>query len=85
MFDLAYYFPFQASDPELIDHETLETRLGRLSDAELSALEDDLDFCSFTGVPSVRILDVLDLVTTLDTDWQRLRVSRTSPSVPAAF
>ncbi len=85
MFDLAYDFPFQASDPDLIDQETLEARLGRLSDAELSALEDDLDFCSFTGVPSARILDVLDLVTTLDTDWQKLRVNRVSPAVPAAF
>ena len=85
MFDLAYYTPFQASDPDTIDQETLEARLGRLSDAELSALEDDLDFCRFTGVPSARILDVLDLVTTLDNEWQKLRVNRVTPSVPAAF
>lgn len=85
MFDAAYYFPFQASDPSLLDQETLEARLSRLSDDELAALEDDLDFCSFTGVPSARILDVLDLVTTLDDGWQEQRSKRISPSVPAPF
>lgn len=85
MFDVAHYIPVPSFDPDVINVASLRTRLSRLSDDELSALEDDLDFCTFTGVPSARILDVLDLVTTLDEGWQRQRSKRINPSVPAPY
>jgi len=42
-----------------LDPRALARALRSLSDADLAALEDDLDFCGFTGVPSARIVEVL--------------------------
>lgn len=84
MFDCAYHFPFD-ENPGLIDREVLESKLARMSDAELAALEDDLDFCSFAGVPSARVLDVLGDLVELDSEWQKLRANRQNLEVPAAF
>lgn len=56
--------------------------ISTLTDAELAALEDDLDFCRFAGVPSHRILSIMDLLDLLDHDWRKLLDSRTSPRLP---
>ncbi len=56
-----------------------------LSDAELSALEDELDFCGFTGVPTPRILDILKDLGALDRAWADLLHKGVDPDVPEAF
>ena len=70
---------------DLFDEDRLQARLARMSDEDLAALEDDLDFCNFTGVPSARVLDVLKDLTELDTGWKRLLDRRASPVVPTAY
>lgn len=70
---------------DLFDEERLQARLSKLSDAELAALEDDLDFCNFTGVPTVRVLEVLKDLTELDAGWTRMLERKRSPYVPTAF
>ena len=80
-----FFFPFENSDPNLIDQTSLKSRLSKLSDAELTALEDDLDFCSFTGVPTSRVLDVLKEEIELDAGWQLLAARRVTPSVPSPY
>jgi hypothetical protein len=43
-----------------------------LSDSDLAALEDELDFYAFTGVPSKRMLQVMDRAGVLDDEWRAL-------------
>ena len=50
------YFDFMELLPD-----SFYRALARLSDAELEALEDDLDFYTFTGLPSARINSILSL------------------------
>lgn len=69
----------------MIDQEILERRLSSLSDAELCKLEDELDFCGFTGVPSSRILNILQDVAELDSDWKELLAKGVTPRVPEPF
>ena len=69
----------------MIDQVALEAQLSRLSDEELSALEDELDFCGFTGVPSARILRILRNVAELDSDWKEQLDKGVTPKVPEAF
>lgn len=70
---------------ELFDVERLQARLSKLSDDELAALEDDLDFCNFTGVPTLRVLEVLKGLTDLDSGWKKMLDRKASPSVPIAY
>ncbi len=70
---------------DLFDEDRLQAKLSRMSDDDLAALEDDLDFCNFTGVPSARLLDVLKDLTVLDKGWQRLLDRNASPEVPTAY
>jgi hypothetical protein len=63
----------------------LQARLSKLSDAELAALEDDLDFCNFTGVPTVRVLDVLKDLTVLDKGWKRMLEKRDQTLLPLPY
>ncbi|MEM9427478.1 MAG: hypothetical protein AAGA06_12345 [Pseudomonadota bacterium] len=56
-----------------------------MTDDELAALEDDLDFCNFTGVPSIRVLRVLKELTVLDQGWRRMLDREASPALPSAF
>ncbi len=86
MFDeKTFFFPFENTDPNLIDQASLISRLAKLSDAELTALEDDLDFCSFTGVPTPRVLDLLKEEIELDPGWRQLAARRVTPSVPTPY
>lgn len=71
--------------PDPFDHKRLEATLAHMSDEELNALEDDLDFCNFTGVPTVRVLEVLNDLTELDEGWQRMLATRSSPAIPQPF
>jgi hypothetical protein len=68
-----------------IDQTQLHAALSALSDADLAALEDDLNFCSFTGVPTRRVLEVLNELIELDPDWARLLAKRRRLNVPAAY
>ena len=68
-----------------VDETRLRAILAKLSDEELAALEDDLDFCNFTGVPSVRVLRVLKDLTVLDRGWKRMLDREATPVVPGAF
>ena len=43
----------------LLDFDPIADAVARLSDAELSALEDDLDFHAFTGIVSPGMVAVL--------------------------
>lgn len=67
------------------DEARLQARLSKLSDAELAALEDDLDFCNFTGVPTVRVLNVLKDLTVLDNGWKRMLEREVEPLIPTAY
>ncbi|MDD9920872.1 MAG: hypothetical protein OXQ92_01120 [Boseongicola sp.] len=47
-----------------LDLQALQQLLATLSDKELAALEDDLDFANFTGIASDKIFDVVKSVGT---------------------
>ncbi len=70
---------------DLFDQKRLESTLEHMSDEELDALEDDLDFCNFTGVPTVRVLEVLKDLTELDEGWERMLAAKSSPVVPQPY
>ena len=83
MFDFANDRPFDARTETIVDADTLSRRLEGLSNDELDALEDELDFCRFAGVPSPRILAILDQLTELDAEWQA-QLKRTVDMAEAA-
>ena len=85
MFDFAPSFEFCDSDSQDIDSDTLASALATLSDGELDALQDELDFCSFAGVPSPRILSLLDGLVELDSVWQKMQKRWKVPELPAAY
>lgn len=62
--------------------EAMLSAISDLSDAELAALEDDLDFCHFAGVPSHRILAVMDRLGILDDKWRSLLEANYAPKTP---
>ncbi len=70
---------------DLFDQRRLSAALERMSDEELDALEDDLDFCNFTGVPTVRVLEVLKDLTELDEGWQQMLKVKSRPAVPQPY
>lgn len=70
---------------DLFDEERLQAKLSKLSDAELAALEDDLDFCNFTGVPTLRVLEVLKDLTELDKGWKKMLERKMSPALPSPY
>ena len=59
-------------EPPVLDPVVLAGEIARLSDEELSELEEDLEFCRGTGVPSLRILEIVNRMARLDRDWRRL-------------
>lgn len=69
----------------LFDEERLQARLSKLSDEDLAALEDDLDFCNFTGVPTLRVLEVLKDLTELDPGWKKMLERKRTPTVPGPY
>jgi hypothetical protein len=69
-----------------LDQAVLRNALSELSDEDLESLEDDLDFCNFAGVPSGRVLEILEKVVELDEGWRRLlQKSPRRLSVPQAY
>lgn len=60
----------------------LEDIVSALSDADLVALEDELDFYAFTGVPSRRMLEILDRAELLDDEWRPLLDADIDPDMP---
>ena len=62
--------------PPALDPTALAGEIARLSDAELIELEEDLEFCRGTGVPSLKILEIVSRMTNLDKDWRRLFESK---------
>lgn len=54
----------------VVDQSMLAHALKGLSDTELDQLEDELNFASFAGLPSPRILALLDQMIELDSDWK---------------
>lgn len=77
MFDIADFSAGIGQAAE-VDPRRLAAILSRLSPTELDDLEDDLDFCVFSGVPSVRILAIMDMLGVLDRDWRELLNRRTA-------
>lgn len=69
----------------MLDEKALAATLYALSDEELHALEDDLDFCGFTGMPSPLILRVLQEVGELDVQWEQILTKDVTAQVPQAF
>ncbi|MEM8804078.1 MAG: hypothetical protein AAFY39_13955 [Pseudomonadota bacterium] len=69
----------------MLDDKALAATLYNLSDEELRVLEDDLDFCGFTGMPSPLILRVLQEVGELDVQWEQLLIKNVTAQVPQAF
>lgn len=68
-----------------VDFNRVETALSHLTDAELAALEDDLDFCNFTGFPSPRVLEILKELSLLDQGWTDMHNRKPEAEVPPAF
>lgn len=66
----------------VIDDALLACDLANLSDRELAALGDDLDFCNFTGVPSTRLLKFLSGMIELDKSWSAQLLADQSLEVP---
>ena len=63
---------FGERNPAGLDTRGLERALAKFSDKDLDKLADELDFCSFSGLPSARILAVLDDLGELDATWTTL-------------
>ena len=63
---------FGEQDLSGFDVQGLQQALAKLSDKDLDKLADELDFCSFSGLPSARILAVLDDLGELDATWKSL-------------
>lgn len=61
---------------------SLEDIISALSDTDLAILEDELDFFGFTGIPSLKMLDVMDRAGLLDENWQNLLAANRGPEVP---
>lgn len=59
-------------EPPVLDPSVLAGEIARLSDEELSELEEDLEFCRGTGVPSLKMLEIINRMASLDRDWRRL-------------
>jgi len=55
-----------------LDSASLARALAKFSDEELDKLADELDFCGFSGVPSARILTLLNEIAELDDVWKSL-------------
>ena len=66
-----------------LDDVALVRLLSKLSDEDLSVLEDELDFARFTGLPGARMLDVLADLKALDPVWARARDAGLSATVPS--
>lgn len=56
-----------------------------LSNSDLAALEDELDFYAFTGVPSQRMLQVMDRAGVLDNEWRALLDGNCRTIVPTVI
>lgn len=63
---------FGNPDLTYLDAASLARALAKLCDKELDKLADELDFCGFSGVPSVRILTLLNEIAELDEVWKSL-------------
>ena len=85
MFDFVSEHAVQTVPSDIVDAESLSQVISSLADDELAALEDELDFCSFAGLPSTRILRVLSTVTDLDAGWDRQLRVEADPVVPQAY
>jgi hypothetical protein len=77
--NLAFAFDLSGS---AADANAFDRLVARLSDADLAALEDELDFYGFTGVPSQRMLDLMDRAGRLDGEWRELLSVDLQPCVP---
>ena len=58
------------STKTIVDDELLSRALSGLTDEELDQLADELDFARFAGLPSPRILAMLDEMMDLDSAWK---------------
>ena len=56
--------------------------IGGMSDAELAALEDELNFYLFAGLPSHRILAIMDRAGILKPEWRKILQSEVVQSLP---
>lgn len=70
---------------DLFDPNRLQDALNQMSDEDLAALEDDLDFCNFTGIPSMRVLEFLKELMDLDKGWQSILDKRNKTELPYAY
>ncbi len=70
MFDTADDRQFDATSNAVVDEKLLSRALQGLSDDELLQLEDELNFAVFAGLPSPRILAMLDEMMELDGAWK---------------
>lgn len=78
----------QSDNPRRDDVERtsqMAEMIARLPDSELAALEDELDFFAFTGVPSQRMLRVLDKAGLLDDAWRALMAQDQRAVVPTVI
>ena len=56
--------------PSLDDSFGIADLIATLPDSELAALEDELDFFAFTGVPSQRMLRIIEKAGQMDDAWR---------------
>ena len=71
MFDIANDRHVDGAPSEaVVDNDLLSRALTGLTDDELEQLEDELNFARFAGLPSQRILSMLDEMMELDSAWK---------------
>lgn len=71
-----------SSDMNVAFPPAMTDLISGLSESGLAALEDELDFYAFTGVPSQRMLGILDRADLLDEAWRMLLAQDQRAVVP---
>ncbi|QMU59809.1 MAG: hypothetical protein GKR98_17470 [Boseongicola sp.] len=77
-------FEVLTSSNETMNKTSLENMLENLSDDELNSLEDELNFATFTGLPSQRILSILSALSPLDAGWSQMMANGVTTDLVAA-
>lgn len=70
MLQPGFQHPKTSTEADQVLFNSLKSVFATMSEEELDAFEDDLNFCRFTGLPSERLIELLNRVSHLDADTE---------------